>query len=580
MSSMQSTPTNVVPSRGRAFPSETCGRQVVSTLAALGVSRVFCVAGESYLDVLDALIDAPGIDVVTCRHEGSAAFMAIADAKLQGRAGVCLVNRGPGAANAAIGVHSAAQDATPLILVVGDVTLLEMGRLAFQEIDYTRTFSDLAKAVLVLHEASRARELITRAVRIAETGTPGPVVVVLPEDLLSRRVGRATNGEGGPWPESPATPDPGDLAVVAKLVTDAERPLLLAGGRLASQTGRDLLRRGAEQLGMPVVVTNKHQDLLANDHPHYAGHLHLATPPDLYSLLDEADLVVAVGTRLDHVSTAMHRFPNAPIPRQALVHVYPDAAHLGAFHRPRLGFACDSHAFLRDLLNLHTPIPPDRVDWIARLHRAVSSQAAWTAHVATDGVVFGATVAALARVAPDELIVTVDAGNFTSWVHRYFPFSPQRRLLGIASSAMGFGIPAGVAAALRCPGTPVVCFVGDGGFLMNGSELATAVERDIPLLIIVANNGSYGTIRQHQERSFPGRVVATTLNNPDFACLASAYGAGGALVTREDQLETTLRSALRSRRPTVIDVRTSLEWISASQHLARVTRPHSDMEVM
>jgi acetolactate synthase-1/2/3 large subunit len=361
---------------------------------------------------------------------------------------------------------------------------------------------------------------------------------------------------------------PADLRAVLDLLRGSRRPLLIAGSGLASAEGRRLLRAASERLLLPVAASAKRQDVFDNTHPHYAGHLHLATRQGQRALLARADLVLAIGSRLDHVTTKEHTFPRAPEPEQPLVHVHPDPEQIGFATRPAVGVACDPAAFLEALLAVASDQgTAHRRGWASEVHEMEESDAAWQPLSAPDGVVFGAVVDALGRLAPDDAVVTVDAGNFTSWLHRHFRCTARTRMLAIASSAMGFGLPAAVAAALRHPDRRAVAFVGDGGFLMTGGELATAVERRAALTVVVANNGSYGTIRQHQERTFPGRVVATDLRNPDFAALAGAHGALGLTCSDERELGDCLRRALQHPGPAVVDVSTSLEWISSQQHL-------------
>lgn len=541
----------------------TAARLLAASLAAHGVDRMFSVAGESYLSLLDALYDLPDIDLVTCRHEGSAGFMAVADAKLTGRTGVCLVSRGPGASNAAIAVHAANEDATPLVLLVGGVTTEEVDRESFQDFDAGRAFGGFAKAVWTVWEPQYLTEFLTRAFRLAESGTPGPVVLVLPENMLTRR----TDGA----PARPAEVEVAEvagssLAKVRRMLTAARRPVLLVGSRLNRAGGREAIRAVAERHRLPVLTSNKNQHLFDNRDPQYAGHLHNNTQAAQLSAVDEADLVLAVGTRLDVITTKDHAFPGSPEPRQPLVHVYPDAARLGAFHRPEVGICADPVAFLRALADSPPIVPQgDRDAWIAKLHGVEEQKARWETVQAADGVVFGMVAAVLDDLTDGDVTIVVDSGTFTSWIYRYVRLGRRSRLVGISSSAMGFGIPAGVAAALRRAeaGTPVVAVVGDGGFLMNPSELITAVDRHLPLVVVVANNGSYGTIRLHQEREYPGRVSATVLENPDFARLAEAFGAAGFTATTNREVRACLLKALATNGPAVVDVRTSLSHITA-----------------
>ncbi|KJK51706.1 hypothetical protein UK23_06245 [Lentzea aerocolonigenes] len=532
---------------------------LVSTLAAHGVDRVYCVAGESFLPALDALHDSD-VDVVTCRHEASAAFAALADGKLTGRPGVCLVNRGPGASNAAIAIHAAHQDAAPLLLVVGQVTRADLGRDAFQEMDYHRTFADQAKGVWTLHDARYTAEMTTRALRAATQGTPGPAVLVVPEDVFGELTSPAAARPAAPS----AVPAAETVAEVAEALARARRPLLLGGGLLAAApAGRRALRRAAEELALPVVVSNKHQDLIGNHHPHYAGHLHLATQPWQRDLLGTTDLLLAVGSRLDVVTTGN-------LAPATTIQVYPDPQRLGGGR----AISCDPAAFLGRLAGHPAGENAERRRWIEKLHDAEVGNSTWTPPPSPgDGLPFGAVVAALTTLADDDAVVTVDAGNFTSWVHRYHRFGDGGTLLGLGCGAMGFGVPSGLAAALRHPDRTVITFVGDGGFLMTGTELATAVGRGARLVIVIADNGSYGTIRQHQERAFPGRVVATDLHNPDFVALARAHGAQGMAVEDESDLIGVLKAALACDGPVVVSVRTSLSWISAYKHLPGLQPP-------
>lgn len=542
----------------------TAATSLVRSLQTHGTDRVFCVAGESYLPVLDALHDAPGIDVVTCRHEASAGFMALTDAKLTGRPGVCLVSRGPGASNAAIAVHAAAEDATALLVLVGGVPLPAVDREAFQSLD-GRPLDGMAKAAWTVHDPASAAEFVTRAFRVAAAGTPGPVVLTLPEDILDR-----------PHPGPPGAP--GRLAtpalaqvhleLIGRRLSAALRPLLLAGELLDHDAGRALLRTVAERHDIPVVTGNKQQHLLPNRHPLYAGHLHNATQLGQLAAYGRADLVLAVGTRLDRATTRGHRFPRAPRPDQPLVHVHPDAGRIGAVHQPWLGCPVDPVAFLRELAARPAgTLPEGRARWAEELHAIEADKAVWHPVTAPDGVVFGAVAAALDELTGGDATVVVDSGTFTSWVYRYVRFGERGRLIGISSSSMGYAMGAGVSAALRANGTPTVVVVGDGGFLMNPGELMTACERRLPLTYIVADNRSYATIRLHQERRFPGRTVGTTLTNPDFAALAESFGALGLTASGPEQVRPCLAKALEHPGPSVVAVTTSLEFITAHRRL-------------
>lgn len=560
---------------GSAVEESTAAETLAASLRAHGVDRVFCVAGESYLAVLDAMGRSGDIDVVTCRHEGSAGFMALADAKLTGRVGVCLASRGPGAANAAVAVHAAAEDAVPLILIVGGVPLGETDREPFQALDAGQFFGGIAKAVWTLTDPAAAGECVARAVRVAESGTPGPVVLTVPEDVLEQRdrVGVVTRR----GPGVVGQPGPDDLDRVGQLLAGSRRPLLIAGASLDTPAGRSALRAVAERHCVPVVTANKRQHLLPNRHRLYAGHLNNSVQPAQLAALTEADLVLAVGTRLDGTTTGSRRFPAGPAPAQPLVHVYPDAARLGAFHDITVGCAADPVAFLNGLRRFPgvgsaptvngSDVHGDRAGWAARLHQIEVDKSVWHPVDAADGVVFGAVTAAVDELTGGDVTVIVDSGVFTSWVYRYIRFGARGRLVGISSSTMGFGVGAGIAAALRYNGTPTVVFVGDGGFLMNSGDFMTACALNLPVIYVVANNGSYGTIRLHQERRYPGRTVATDLTNPDFAALAEACGAMGLTVDEPGQVRPCLAKALQQPGPKLLDVRTSLQHITAYRRL-------------
>src|SRR5579883_1527804 len=546
----------------------TAAQLLVAELVAHGVDRVFCVPGESYLSVLDALYDEKRIDVVTCRHESGAGFMAVADAKLTGRPGVAMVSSGPGATNASIAVHTAQQDATPFVLFVGQIERKDRGKRAFQEVDYARTFGDMAKFVTEVHDPARLSEAMAQAFRAATTGAPGPAIVVLPEDMLAEK---APSTVQGPQPRLKAPPSPQSVADVAALLEKAERPILIAGSRLASAEARTVLKRAAEAAGVPVALSFRQQDLFDNEHPLYAGHLGYLLPKDQVALYQESDLVLAVGTRLGDVTTQGYVFPTAPRPKQCLIHVYDDPEVLGAVFATDLGVLAEPVAFLEAFAE-HAGTSPGRwAAWAERLHRVPEGMARWEPKEAADGVVFGAVIQGLRRrLGPDAVFVN-DAGNFSGWLGRYFPFKPSHRLLGPVSGAMGFGMPGAVAAARRL-GRRVITLIGDGGFLMTGNELATAIQYRLPVTAIVANNNSYGTIRLHQEKWFPGRTIATELKNPDFARLAEAFGAKAFRIERTGDIDAALDGALSEDGASLVEVRTSLEHISAFTTLSAAAR--------
>lgn len=537
----------------------------VATLAAHGVDRLFCVPGESYLPLLDALADAP-IETVTCRHEGGAALMAVADAKLTGRAGLCLVSRGPGATNAAIGVHLAEQDGVPMVLVIGQVRRSELGRRAFQEVDYATSLGGLAKATLCVGEAASLAEDLARAIAIAEAPTPGPVLLVVPEDVFEQpgigpvsappaRVAIATGAE--------------HVAAVADLIAAAERPLLIAGPRLRGSAGRAALRAAAERFGMPVATAFKQQHLFPNLHPLYAGHLGFKLPAAIVEEYDRADLIVAIGTRLGDVTSQGYRLPSLVAPRQRLVHVSDDPAVIGRVHRAVIGVVADPVGFLAALAAAPADsVSNERADWAERLHRIMRPRP-WEAG-ATPALEVGAIVNALAHRLRDDAILLTDAGNFSGWVHRHFPFGERHELIGAIGGAMGLAVPGAVAASLRHPEREVIAFVGDGGFQMTGAELATARQYGAAPKIFVCNNSSFGTIRMHQERSYPGRIAATDLHNPDFAAIGRAHGFYSLTVRTPDEAEDAVAEALAHSGPVLVEVQTDAERIAPGVTIAAI----------
>jgi acetolactate synthase-1/2/3 large subunit len=533
---------------------------IVDCLAAHGVDRVFCVPGESYLAVLDALHDSNAIQTVVCRHESGAGFMAVGDAKLTTRPGVAFVSRGPGATNAAIAVHVAEQDAVPLILFVGQVPRAEIGRRSFQEVDYAKTFADMAKAVYLVHDAERVPEIVARAFVEAQAPTPGPVVIVLPEDMLEDATD-APAIEPMPVP-SGLSPSVTEVEQLAVLVAKAERPLLIAGGGgLGTPRGRKALLAASETHRLPVVLTFKRQDYFPNAHPHYAGHLGFKIPKPAVARYLEADLILAVGTRLGEATTQGYTLPASPVPRQPLIHIHDDPRQIGRNYTVTKALVADPVAVLEALAGLPSEAPPQRVSWIERLHDPVAKAMPW--RPPADGLLdMGPVVAALAERVNGDAIFVTDAGNFSGWLHRHFPFSGEHMLIGCVGGAMGIGMPAAVAAALRFPGRQVIHFLGDGGALMTGSELATAVQYGASVKTFISNNGSYATIRMHQELAYKGRVHGTDLKNPNFAKWAESFGARGLTIASIEEAPGIVDEALAHDGPAVVEVKTALEHIT------------------
>lgn len=538
---------------------------LADALLAHGVDRAFGVPGESFLAALDALLDRPQIDLVTCRHEGAAALAAVADARLTGKTGVVFVSRGPGMANAGIGIHVAQQDALPLVVFVGQVDRPLLGRGAFQEVDYRRMFGGVAKQVDEVMLPERMGQIVTQAFAAARAGTPGPVVVVLPEDVLSEPCAETAMGLLGQVQSAPADRQ---IDAVAVRLAQAQRPVLLVGGESRGADFRDALLRFSEAWQLPVAVTNKNQDLFANAHPNWIGHLGFFVSPSLSALLVQADLVLAVGTRLGDVTSQGYTFPRQGAQRQPLIHVYPDAAPLARHFRTDHAIVCGAHAFVQAMTRSAVPALPARDDWLAEVAKARVLAHGWDVTRTAAADVLGHVMLAInAALAPDA-VVTLDAGNFSTWVHRVLGFQPSQTMLAAACGAMGMGLPAALAAALRHPQRQVLAFCGDGGFLMTGNELATIVGRGLPVKVVVANNGSYGTIRSYQERAYPGRVHGTTLHNPDFAALALAYGARGYRVSDAAQARNVVGQWLAEPGPALLEVVCDIEQIMVGTTLS------------
>lgn len=543
----------------------TVASVIVEMLRDAGVDRVFSVSGESYLGLLDALEKSNGIDVITCRHEGGAGMMAVADAKLTGHPGVCMVSRGPGAANAAIGVHAAHQDTVPFILFVGQVAKQHLRRDAFQEVDYGKFFSGTAKWTVELSEPTRVADVISRAIHVATSGSPGPVVISLPEDVLAEPVDVPVPR---PHRRVPARPDGPALDEVLALLNGARRPLLIAGGELANAPGRAELLAAATAWSLPVMCSFRRHDLFPNAHPLFAGELGFFNTPEQMANLAEADLILAVGTRLGDLTTHGYTFPSSPGPRQRLVHVHRDEAVLGTNFVADIALPCGSQAFLRELAAVAPAQPPRRDAWTAGLKRHLAKVTTWIPRTAPDGVVFGNVVAELGRhIAPDA-IVSMDAGVSAGMMYRYYPWAPPQILLTPIAGTMGWGMPGAVAAGLRHPDRQVVCMIGDGGMLMGGMELAVAAGRKLPLVIILANNASYGAIRVNLDRAYPGGRTATELHNPDFGRLGEAFGCRVFSIAAETDIAPVLAEAFARRALTLVEVKTSLATVLPSRQSA------------
>lgn len=542
----------------------TGGQLVVDQLVVHGVDVAFGVPGESYLAVLDALHDAP-IRFVSCRHEVGAANMADAYGKLTGRPGICMVTRGPGATHAAGGVHTAYQDSTPLILLIGQVGREMMEREAFQEIDYRQMFGPLAKWVAQIDSADRIPELLSRAFHVATSGRPGPVVLALPEDML---VDGSSAGDAAPYSITRVHPSEADVEAARTLLAGAERPLVVVGGAPWSAEANEALTAWCEASQVPVASGWRCQDYVDNTRDAYVGHLGLGPDPRLAQRVRDADVLLVIGDRLSEITTSGYTLLRVPSPSQALVHVTADPSELGRVYAPTLGVVASPDSFARSLGD--TPaLEPGRREAGTRQGRA--DYLANLAHTPAPGDLdMGEVMASLRERLPADAILTNGAGNFTVWAHRFYEFRKYRTQLAPTSGAMGYGVPAAVAAKILDPERIVVCMAGDGDFLMTGQELATAVQENAAVVILVVNNGMYGTIRMHQERHYPGRVSGTDLVNPDFAALARAFGAHGAIVERTADFAAALEQALACGRPAVIELRVDQEALTPRQSLSQI----------
>ncbi len=537
---------------------------IVSSLKAHGIARVYCVPGESYLALLDAL-HGSDIQVVVCRHEGGAGFMAVAEAKLTGVPGVVMVSRGPGATNVSIAVHMAEQDAIPLVVLIGQVARDERTRGVFQEVDYDHFFGDMAKAVYEINEGLRVPEMLPRAFRLAAEGVPGPVILSLPEDMLRDEI---ANTEPLVYPVAQAGSDAADVARVQDMINQAERPLIIAGGALRGARGSEALARFAAAQRLPVAVTWKSQDVFDNNSDLYAGHLGFGTVAGQRKALAEADLIIAVGSRLGDAGTLGFTFPEAPLPKQKLIHIYGSGEPIGRVIRTDLGIVANPAAMLLALSQNARVGSALREKWISTVNGAFKTAQAFVSVNPADGVDFGTVIMALAKLAPDDAIITNDAGNITTWAHRHWLMTPKNTLLGGVVGAMGLGVPAAVAASLAQPSRTVICLVGDGGVLMTGNELATAMAYGAAPKIVIANNGIYGTIRSHQEKNYPARISGTNLVNPDFTAWAKSFGAEAFEIALGDDVDATVAAFLKSPGAAVLHVKSSRIALSANGTLA------------
>lgn len=538
------------------------GQILVSALAAQGVDRIFGVPGESALPVFDALNDAAGIRFITCRHEANATHMAEADGKLTGRPGVSIVSRGPGAMHAAIGLHTAMQDSTPLVLLIGQVPRDHRGREAFQEIDYRRVFASMAKWVTEIDDPASIPEAVARAFHTATQGRPGPVVLCLPEDILD-----AHSDVADPPRYRPAVSAP-SAAAMAELrshLARAQRPLVIAGGDGWTEQARAQLARYLEANDLPMLAGFRSQSILDNRDPHYCGDLSLGSNPAVGERVRNADLLLVIGDRLGDVTTQHYTLLDTPRPKQTLIHVYPGAEELGRVYQADLSIVASSNAFVAALAEMPAVDAGSRAAWRSDARQVyeryrIPPQSALDMDMAQ-------VITHLRQALPDDAIVTNGAGNYTIWLHRFFEYRALGSQLAPRSGSMGYGLPAAIAAKLRHPDRPVVALAGDGCFMMASPDFATAVQQSLNIVVIIANNGTYGSIRMHQERHFPGRPNGTELTNPDFAALAKSYGVHGETVQRHADFPAALQRALGARGPAIIELQLDQKQLTPTMRI-------------
>ena len=545
------------------MPKRTGGEALIEALKVHGTDHVFCVPGESYLAALDALYGARDtIRLVTCRQEGGAANMAEAYGKLTGKPGICFVTRGPGATNASIGVHTAFQDSTPMILFIGQADQSMLDREAFQEVDFRAMFTPLAKWAAEIRDPNRIPEYVARAFHTAVSGRPGPVVLSLPEDVL---FGECTAPATKPYVKSEPSPSRGDMEKFAGLLARAKSPLMMLGGPGWNDHAIEDAKTFAQNFDLPVCTSFRAKDRFDNTHRNYCGDVGIGADPKLVKRLKESDLLIVIGARLGEMTTDGYtRIPA----NQNLVHVHPGADELNRVYQADLAILSGVAPFLKEAAALNAP---RNIPWRETTEAARADYEAWAKPVEAPGAVNPSDIFAwLNKHLPADAILANGAGNYAGWLHRFYLYRGFPTLLGPTSGAMGYGVPASVAAKLIHPDRTVVSCAGDGCFLMNGQELATAVQYDAAIIVLVFDNGIYGTIRMHQEREYPGHVIGTELKNPDFVALARSYGALGFHVKRTDDFAQAFYEAQHSKKPALIHISVDPEAISPTTTLSKL----------
>ena len=543
----------------------TGGQILVDRLLIHGATDAFCVPGESYLAVLDALHDAE-MKVTICRAEGGAAMMAEAAGKLTGKPGICFVTRGPGATNASPGIHIADQDSTPMILFVGQIERGMREREAFQELDYRAVFGTMTKWATEIDDAARIPEIISRAFHVATAGRPGPVVIALPEDVLTDL---ADVPDAAPYQVTETHPSLLQTIDLQKRLWAAKAPIAILGGSRWDPQAIARFQRFAERFDLPVAVSFRRQMLFPADHPNFAGDLGIGPNPKLLKRIQDSDLVLLVGGRLSEMPSQSYTLFGIPNPGRPLVHVHPDAEELGRVYRPELAINASPTAFCAALETVH---PPQVIPWAGAAAEAHDAYLAWSEQPAPVPGKFhpGEMVTWLRRNIPADAILCNGAGNYATWVHRFHRFTRFATQLAPTSGSMGYGVPAAIGAKRIFPDRTVIAFAGDGCFLMNGQDFATAVQYELPVIVIVVDNGMYGTIRMHQEKHYPGRVSATTLKNPDFAAYARAFGGHGERVETTEEFAPAFERAVASGKPAIIHCLLDPEAITPAKSLSTI----------
>lgn len=546
--------------------ARTGGQLIVDQIEAQGVNHVFCVPGESFLAVLDALVDA-NIQVTVCRQEGGAAMMAEAHGKLTGHPGICMVTRGPGAANALAGIHIAKQDSTPLIVFVGQIERGVRDREAFQEIDYRAVFGQAAKWATEIDQTARIPEIVSRAFHVAMSGRPGPVIIALPEDMLLEV---ATVRPAPRVKAIDSAPAVGQMDELAQRLAKAKSPVAILGGSRWTEQAVKQFADFALLYQLPIAASFRRQMLINHEHPCYIGDVGLGSNPDLIKRLQQADLLLLVGGRLSEIPSQAYTLLNIPVPIQTLVHVHPDSNELGRVYAPTMAINTSPTAFASELVAMP---PPEQTPWSGETDRLHQNYLIWSDanRIEVPGnLQMSGVMAHLETVLPSDAIITNGAGNYATWVHRFHRFKQFGTQLAPTSGSMGYGLPAAVGAKRLYPQKLVVCFAGDGCFMMHGQEFATAVQYDLPIVVLIVDNGMYGTIRMHQEKFYPGRISATDLKNPDFAAYAIAFGGYGERVEQTVDFPAALQRAIQSNKPAILHLITDPEAITPTMTIAKL----------